>query len=187
MENLLRFLERLSPGWISNKAKLESLLDEAWDCFDISNDEGMTGEKLLGRMEEVIWDPPILSFTIERHGGTVLGSSRAELHKWEFNISSRKATCKKGRYRQIKRQQPPFKVEGLVKEISELIINRKEDPRLKWYDDVRVRVKISKIIPDSSTPQQTVSGRRKRFRNALDEILKNNGWSKIRENVYSPQ
>jgi hypothetical protein len=37
----------------------------------------MTGQKLLGRMEEVVWEPPILSFTVERHGGTVQGSSRA--------------------------------------------------------------------------------------------------------------
>jgi hypothetical protein len=29
----------------------------------------MTGDKLLDRMEKVVWEPPVLTFTIERHGG----------------------------------------------------------------------------------------------------------------------
>jgi hypothetical protein len=40
----------------------------------------------VSRAEELSWNPPILSFTIERHGATARGSSRAELHEWTVNL-----------------------------------------------------------------------------------------------------
>jgi len=46
----------------------------------------MTADKLLGRMEEVLWSPPDLTFSIERHGAAALGSSRAELQEWMIDV-----------------------------------------------------------------------------------------------------
>jgi hypothetical protein len=45
----------------------------------------MAGYK-LSRMKDATWNPPILEFTIERHGGTALGSTRASLQRWEINM-----------------------------------------------------------------------------------------------------
>jgi hypothetical protein len=42
------------------------LLAACWQEFN-GDDGGMSGDKLLGRMEEVIWEPPTLSLTVERH------------------------------------------------------------------------------------------------------------------------
>lgn len=64
---------RLAPGPISDTTELERLLAAYWDELN-GDDGGMEGYKLLGRMEAVVWKP-ILSFRIERHGGTVIGSS----------------------------------------------------------------------------------------------------------------
>jgi hypothetical protein len=33
------------------------------------------------------WNDPILAFTLEQHGGTVLGSSRADLERWIVNLN----------------------------------------------------------------------------------------------------
>ena len=51
--------------------------------------------------------------------------------------------------------------------------------------DGHVVVSIGKIIPVGG-PKQTVAGRRKRFRTALDAILKANGWERARANTYRP-
>src|SRR5690348_6585826 len=78
MTRLLDHLAMISPGPIPDPAGLERLAAACWHEFQ-GGDGGMTGEKLLGRMEEVFWEPPVLSFIVERHGRTVMGSSRATL------------------------------------------------------------------------------------------------------------
>src|SRR3990172_4427109 len=81
---LRAFLTSLPPGRVREETldKLEHLLVDSWDELDGSHLEGMRAYKLVGRMEEVEWRPPTLSFTIERHGGVMYGSSRAELQEW---------------------------------------------------------------------------------------------------------
>ena len=66
-----------------------------------------------------------------------------------------------------------------------MVVRRKQDPRLKWNSDGTVRVLIGKVLPLGSAVQQTVAGRRKRFRVALDRLLSDHGWHKVRPNVYS--
>jgi hypothetical protein len=93
MQQLLEYLSTMSPGEIADVGQLDSLLAACWDQFDGGNAEGMEAYKLLGRMESISWNPPVLSFTIERHGGTVLGSTRADLQSWEVNVRGR---CARG-------------------------------------------------------------------------------------------
>jgi hypothetical protein len=50
-----------------------------------ADETAMEGWK-VSRAEELSWNPPILSFTIERHGATARGSSRAELHEWTVTL-----------------------------------------------------------------------------------------------------
>jgi hypothetical protein len=79
--NRLRALLRDVEPWpVADASSLEGLLVGCWEQFAGGEAHGMSGDKLLGRMEEVTWAPPLLAFVIERHGGTVLGSSRTELH-----------------------------------------------------------------------------------------------------------
>ena len=85
---LKEFLSDLHSGPIhSPSPHLEPLLASCWGEFS-GDDGGMMGDKLIGRMEAVEWNPPLLTFVIERHGGTVMGSTRAELQHWEVNIDN---------------------------------------------------------------------------------------------------
>ena len=38
--------------------------------------------------EDLTWDPPNLCFSIDRHGGTVMGSKRAERQTWMLNLQT---------------------------------------------------------------------------------------------------
>lgn len=183
MRGLRDFITTTPPGPISDTADLERLLAACWDEVG-GDDGGMTGDKFLGRMQQVAWEPPILTFTIERHGGTVQGSSRATLQEWILDVEKMTARCIEKGIRQVKRPQLRLDVRLLAEEIAKLILLRQEDYRLKWYDDGRVRVLVGKVLPDGSAVTQTLAGRRKRFRAALRERLVVEGWKDVGVNVY---
>lgn len=186
MDKLLDYLKSLPAGPVSDTKRLEKLLSVCWEEFDGNNAENMAGYKLHDRMEEVEWEPPFLRFTIERHGATVMGSSRAELMDWNINVHEKTAVCAKGRYKQIKERKAPVYVKPIAAKVAQLIIKQKPDKRLKWNNDGTVRVLIGEIFPAGSAIAQTLQGRRKRFKLALEKHLNDAGWEKVGVNVYGP-
>ncbi len=168
-------------------SEIASALSEVWETLDGGLDEGMRGDKLGGRMEEIEWKPPLLTFVIERHGGTVKGSVNAELQTWAVNIEERTARVSGGGQRLVGDRQPRLDVGPLVTEIKELILAGKEDDRLKWQvPGRRVRVQIGKVIPRTGIAKQTLEGRRRRFREHLEKALARVGWKPVhgRHNTY---
>lgn len=186
MQELLTYLASISRGSVADTAMLEGLLAACWEQFEGSNAEGMAGDKLCGRMEDVVWRPPILRFMIERHGATVLGSTRAERHAWKIDLENRSASCEKVGYRQVSPRQSRLNVEPMAEEIVQLIMAHQEDERLKWRVDGSVWVQIGRILPQYSAVKQTLAARRTRFRATVDLLLHNAGWRKVRPNVYTP-
>lgn len=182
MDSLKKYLMSLKSEQISETKKLEELLSKCWHQFQGSDNERMHGDKLHGRMEGVNWNPPVLSFIIERHGGTVIGSSRAKKHHWILNIDDMTATYSISGYRQIKPMDKRLNTKKLGKEIAEIISNRTDDFRLKWYGDNEVRILIGEAIP--ATNKQTTSNRRKRFKRVLGEQLDKIGWKEIKRDRY---
>jgi hypothetical protein len=157
------FLATIPSGPVPDPADLERLLAACWHEFH-GDDGGMTSGKLLGRMVEVIWQPPVLSFTIERHDGTVQGSSRASLQQWRLDLDKKTAWCEERRFRQCRGRQPRLDVRALAEEVAGLILRHQEDERLRWCEGGRVRVLVGQILPKGSVAAQTLAGRRKRFR-----------------------
>lgn len=184
IDQLDSYLAMLPPGPIADTAELERLLAPCWHEFAGGDDGGMEGRKLLRRMERVMWNPPLLTFIVERHGGTVLGSTRATLQEWTVDLKKRTASLVEIRHRQVRPQQARLDVEALAEEIVALIVSRKEDDRLRWYKDGRVRVLIGKVLPEGSAVKQTLAGRRKRFRAALKERLEWCPWKEVGLHVY---
>ena len=113
-----------------------------------------------------------------------MGSSRASLHDWRLDLSDKTAVVYGSGHRQLTPMQSRLDVEPLAQETAELILNRQNDERLMWHVDGSVTVHIGVIIPDGSAAKQTIVGRRKRFREALNDILKTAGWDVVRANVY---
>jgi hypothetical protein len=191
IEKLIEFLEPLKPGPIKDQPNnnpykpgtvLERLVFECWDEFEGGNSEKMVSYKVLHRMEKPVWNPPILSFTMERHGATVGGSIWADIQEWKLNIQTLKADCETIGRRQVEAMDRRLNVGPITEEIAHLIQTHETDERLKWNKDGSVRIRMGKIIP--MTKAQTTTGRRKRFRKALTESLANTGWQEIRTNVY---
>lgn len=67
LQLLKRHLAAIALGEITETGKLVALLAGCWHQFAGTHAQGMNTGKLT-RMEAPHWEPPILSFAIERHG-----------------------------------------------------------------------------------------------------------------------
>jgi hypothetical protein len=184
MDKLMDHLKSLDPGLVKVTTHLERSLAEVWDDLDGGNEAGMTGHKLVGQMEQVEWSPPKLIFVIERHGGTVLGSIRADLQRWTVDLEQRTATCERTGHRQLSPMAKRIDVEPIADEIAGMILSGEPDDRLVWLPDGRVRVEMGKIFPEGSGYKQTVQGRRTRLRRALIDRLSTRGWVHLGRNRF---
>src|SRR4051812_13634125 len=122
IQNLLNELQDVSPGLLSMEATdvVIDRLEACWELLTGSDQTSMQPSK-LSRAENLRWDPPILSFEIERHGATVLGSPRAELHRWRIDLERGTADCQTGRYRKLHPTSPKLDVTPIVASVCEAI------------------------------------------------------------------
>lgn len=148
-----------------------------WHLFRGGRAEGMQRGKLLGRLESPRWSPPVLEFRIERHGGTMLGSTRAELQRWTVDLDALTAHCARGGHRQLKAMAPRLDLAPIVAEIAGLVRDGARDRRLKWEGET-VTVLVGSIaeLAAGSAVSRTLKGRRERFRDTLAPELATQGW-----------
>lgn len=183
--SLKDYLMGLAPGAPLEVGEIEFLLAEAWRSLRGSRAGGMQAQKIRGRTEDMAWNPPSLTFSIERHGGTVNGSTRAEIQRWCVNVEAHTAEITSTGRRQLHAMAKRVNVKGPAAEIAEAILKNLESPMLKRFPDGRVKVLISSVFPHGSDFKQTVSGRRKRFRAALEALIKEHGWREVGTNTYA--
>lgn len=177
-------LKALLPEALSTKPAVESLLAQVWDSL-VGDDGGMVGRKLHGRMEAVAWNPPMLTFQIERHGAAGLGSSRAEVQEWTVDLEQRtKSVLVVGR-RQLHQPQTRLDVMPVAEELAIAILGGRQDPRLNWNGPGRVRVLMGEVLPTGSAVKETLAGRRKRLREAVAALLAPAGWQAVGSNWYT--
>ena len=157
------------------------LLSLCWDGLDGGTETNMRGEKLW-RIEQPSWEPPILEFSIERHGQTVNGSSRATVYRWSVDLEKGKADIIGEKRRQLYPMDKRLDVKPIAESLADAIIGGKKDARIAMNKDGSIRVKIAEVIP--ATNQQTTAARRTRLRNQLSTILAPHGWKVLRANVY---
>lgn len=191
IERLIEFLKPLMPGPVKDQPNqdpsktgtvLERLLFECWYEFEGSNQEKMDGYKILHRLEEPFWEPPVLRFRMERHGATVGGSIWADIQEWKLNIETKEANYETVGRRQVSPMDKRLDVKPIAREVAQLIVKGKIDKRLKWNKNGSVTVWIREIIPE--TVKQTTIGRRGRFWVALTKCLADKGWQENRTNNY---
>ena len=79
IEALRSFLKELPNQAITDSSIHQTICDlltECWASLSGNKDQKTYADKIC-RAENLKWKSPILTFELERHGGTVLGSTRA--------------------------------------------------------------------------------------------------------------
>jgi len=145
-----------------------------WPSLDGSNAQSTTPEK-LGRLERLTWETPLLKFRLERHGGTVMGSSRAAIHSWDVDLRTGTAYIMTTTHIQKEPRSKVLDVNHLAQKITSTILDGAKHPALIWGDtDLVVTIKLEVLIPQ--TAKQTTVARRKRFRDAIVPMMTKSGW-----------
>lgn len=183
LEELRAHLAGLPPGLIEDRDQLLRRLQPAWGSFAGGSSEAMAAYK-LDRLEDPGWAPPRLSFVVERHGGTVMGSTRAELQYWRVDLDTAEATASEGGWRQVRPKSPPLNVSPLADRVAESVLSGVDDDWLQWSADrSKVGVRIGRVIP-ADGPRETLEGRRRRLRVAVKERLAAGGWVETSANRF---
>src|SRR5262249_33354651 len=149
VDRLRAHLATVQPGELADTADLEPLLAASWDEFT-GDDGGMEGYKLLGRIEDVTWQPPKLTFTIERHGGTVLRSTRAALQQWELNVEQKTAVIVKCGHRQLQPMAERIYIKPLVESILAAIRSGSGNELVEKHEDGTFSLNTTLIFPKGS-------------------------------------
>ncbi len=116
-------LNKLGYGSISNSDTFEvlNLLSSCWLDLQGSDDQ-KTDVSKLHRAESLSWDKPMLSFTIERHGGTVNGSSRAALHHWVVDLNTGCANISLTGVLQLTPMSPKMDIGAVAEKVANQIL-----------------------------------------------------------------
>ncbi|MBA3584634.1 MAG: hypothetical protein H0W36_08945 [Gemmatimonadetes bacterium] len=157
--------------------KLVEYLRRAWPLLTGGDQGSMKPYKLDNRIEAPSWQPPILRFTIERHGGTALGSSRADLEEWCVDLDTRTAEPSRGRYRQLRPMRQRLDLKPRVQEILTAVRAGDDHPWLNWSSDrLTLQVRTSLVVNPDRAPLRTLEGRSKRLVALLRPELEKAGW-----------
>jgi len=181
-QTLKAHLEGVPLGNIQDTAELEGLLAAAWDEFT-GDDGGMKSDKLFNRMESASWNQPVLSFVIERHGGTVMGSTRAELQHWDVNVETGILTLEKTGHRQLSPMGPRISIKAIADEIADAVIGGEDDQRFHRRGN-ELDINTSTIFPKKSGFNRTVESRRQRVCEHIAKRLAEHGWEKVGWNRF---
>lgn len=181
MTKLYEYLKSCSPGPLEDVNAVARRLQACWEELDGHDQTNMRWDKLR-RIEQPIWQPPHLTFVIERHGQTVHGSSRATAYTWQVDVPAGKASIVGEKRRQLYAMDKRLDVRPIATSLAEAIAGEAEDPRLKRTKDGQVRIDIAAVIPE--TNKQTTAARRARLRRELTRLLADRGWREVRANVY---
>ena len=180
---LLKELESIPSGAILGEVRksILGLLEKTWQQLLGSGETSMESGKIW-RAENLHWEPPVLSFTIERHGGTVLGSTRGGLHDWFVDLKEGTARCVQGRHRQLTPNIPRPDVKPIAGRVCEAVQQGQASQSdlvsngiIVWKSDDEVWINHGRLISGSGYAQ-TVADRRRRFRKQLTDRMKALGW-----------
>lgn len=185
MNTIQDILANTPPGEIVDLYGLDRILAEHWHNLNGSGDGGMEPYKLIGRMEDSQWNPPILSFIVERHGGTVCGSTRAELQHWKVDLDAGTAEITKTGHRQLEPMATRISIKGIADEIAQAILKGDDDKRFSIDEDNGdVVVNASTVFRTGSGFKRTVEGRRMRLCKYIADIVADHGWQKVGWNKF---
>jgi hypothetical protein len=175
--NVIHNLTHTPRGVIRDTRGFESCLAKCWECFDGGTNHGMAGYKLLGRMELVTWNPPILQFAVERH--KTVGSVEAELQYWSVDLLAMTSSLVKTEGRTLVAVGREKSMASLAADIANLILSRSEDPHLHWHDERSVHVLATWVSPRYSLFSHTLGIRRKNLCQLVANELRPDGWENV--------
>jgi hypothetical protein len=178
---LLSILARLKPGKLADEdvAAVLPKLTDVWDRIPGAIDARMAGRKLTAnRAKSWAWEPPVLSFSIVRHGGTVRGSKRGERQRWSVDVEEVCTVWRPDGFEQITPNAPKADFKRAVQAIADAAsagCDGKMLDGITWRGPDEFAVNMAKFLPPADS-KQTRAGRTRNLRRKLKPVLAGAGW-----------
>lgn len=161
-------------------------LTECWHRLGGHKETAMKADK-LGRAENLRVEGGRLRFDIERHAGTMNGSTRATLYTWELARNGNSVGIVHDTYRQLKATAKSYTKVDARKDAQAVIRvvtgRRKNRGEMHVIDTNKVVIYANRFVILGDY-KQTRIGRRKQFIMALNEVLPARGWVVVDSNCY---
>jgi hypothetical protein len=175
MRTLRVLLRRNGPGPIFDVEAARNALSDAWDeCA--GGDRTKLGAYSVASAQKLEWNPPLLTFLVDRHGGAAFGPSGAERQSWTIDLDAQTAEVVTTVYWQLRPGTPAFGVGAAARGIAVAVAAGAARPGLVWSSPESVRVILSAFMPPG--PMRTTDVWRKRLRIALDAEMDGLGWTR---------
>jgi hypothetical protein len=185
IQKITNLLAHVPAGVVPTSVHVElfRLVEASWREFSNSADTSMEAWKIMRENgpEAVTWSPPHLSFTVDRHGAAVIGSTRAERQEWRLNLEMRTADQTRIGFRQLRPNAPRLDVKSLADDVAKTVHEGPSSTSplvskgiVVWKNDDELVVFHGKMV--GGTNNQTISGRRRRFIAELKSKLQMIGW-----------
>jgi hypothetical protein len=244
VEALRTYLQSVPPGPVEKIDSVAALLAGSWVEIDVvagdAADQPPSWHKptpsripprvallhaaCLSQITKMIWEPPVLTFALERLVRTAKGSKVVELLGWAVDIDARTAAVVTGRQRTVPgRQNVPSRTSrpecvpaapvnpagrgvftpvpakhrrdsianelaGLVNPIAAQLVRQivacEESSFLEWISFREVVVLATNVFPPGSCDSATLTRRRSRLRDEIEDALLSSGWRKAGLNRF---
>jgi hypothetical protein len=139
----------------------------------------------VSRAENLHFAHGRLRFDIERHAGTMNGSTRAHLHTWEITPDGRGCDIVRETYRQLAARANSYTMKDARKSafaVMRLLSGgRKNRGEMKVLDDGRVVIFAQRLV-DLGQYKRTRIGRCIQFLKALEDVVETRGWRVVMAN-----
>jgi len=175
-----------------SEENLASQLLAVWESCTVLGDDNSTYlHKLTSReLENLREVDGCICFSLERHGGTVRGSTNAEVHHWVVDPIARTRWIERTTRRRLAPPASRMNTDEVVSRMLVAIRDRTQGVIVVMADS-RLRLEIDQFVP-SEGPRQTVTQRRKRVRTALNDELSKIGlevtpWWVVRQIARAPK
>jgi hypothetical protein len=179
LEKLRAYVASIKVGRVTDLRDLAEHLAGAWGRLNSRGAARVNGVDLVARLQQASWHPPVLRMVIGNHSGEPANPG----DRWEINVENETVEPVNV---PAAFPRPNFDMSGIVDQMVRAALERRRDPRLRWYSDGSVRIAVGEIFPEGVGFKQTVSSRRRKFRLALDERLRAAGWRRVKDYVYAP-
>jgi hypothetical protein len=177
MHLLIQYLTRIAPGAIADTRVLDDILADKWDRFNGSSENYMAAHKLLGRMEDADWRPPILSFSVERH--SVENPTQAPVERWVVDLLCNTARISGVTTRKLFHLGLDLSIETAAEEIVRSILSGEPDERLLRKPDGILCIAATWVFYKGSGLNRTVGVKRRTLCDLIEVEVKDHGWMRM--------
>lgn len=186
LSKLRALLDELGRGKVRDElaGRVIEALAPVWDELSGARRTAMTAVKLgstkpgqTDRAHDLRWDPPVLTFSVVRHGAAQLGSKRGERQLWSVNLDDASAIWGCRGYEQLKPNNARLNVRRLAESTVAALAAGPGTAHegILWKSPESAKITLKRLLPRSDN-KQTQTSRTGALRRYLLRLLIESGW-----------